>query len=101
MARYDFYQDRKYTVWERTLFTVEARSREEAIAKAGSIIQNDVHTVDDETICVGNAEILYDTLEDLSVEDNGGNATREIYMVAPHQDALLADNADEVVAAAS
>lgn len=95
MARYDFYQDRKYTVWERTLFTVEARSREEAMAQAASMIRDNFYDTVEQSIRIGNAEILYDTIEDLSVEENGGNATREIYMVVPHMDTLLADDTDK------
>lgn len=89
------YQDQKYTVWERTHFTIETRSREEAMAQAASMIRDNIYDTVEQNIRVGNAEILYDTFEDLSVEENGGNATREIYMAVPHMDMLLADDADK------
>lgn len=101
MAQYDFYQDQKYTIWERTHFTIEARSQEEAVAKATSIIDSDIYFIEEENVRVVDTELLFDTIEELSVDDNVGNATKEIYMVAPHQDKMLADNTDEIVAAAS
>ncbi len=101
MAQYDFYQDQKYAIWERIHFAVEARSEEEAAAKAASMIRSDIYFTEEESVRVIDTEILFDTIEEISVEDNAGNATKEIYMVAPHQDKMLADNANEVVAAAS
>ena len=101
MAQYDFYQDQKYAIWERIHFTIESRSEEEAAAKAASMIRSDICFTEEESVRVIDTEILFDTIEEISVEDNAGNATKEIYMVAPHQDKILADNTNEVVAAAS
>lgn len=97
MAQYDFYQDQKYTIWERIHFTIEARSEEEAAAKAASMIRRDIYFTEEECVRVIETEILFDTFEEISVEDNAGNATKEIYMVAPHQDKMLADNVNSGV----
>ena len=101
MAQYDFYQDQKYTIWERIHFTIEARSEEEAAAKATSAIRSDIYFTEEESVRVVDTEILFDTVEEISIEDNAGNATKEIYMVAPHQDKMPVDNTDEVIATAS
>ncbi len=71
------------------------------MAKAASMIRSDIYFLEEECVRVIETEILFDTIEEISVEDNAGNATKEIYMIAPHQDKMLADNTNEVVAAAS
>ena len=40
MACYKFYQDTKHTIWQRTRFTVEAPTEEEAIRKAAALIED-------------------------------------------------------------
>lgn len=97
MAQYDFYQDEKCIIWERTRFTIDAPTQEEAMAKAASMIRSDIYFTEEECVRVIETEILFDTIEEISVEDNVGNATKEIYMVAPHQDKMLADNVNNGV----
>lgn len=46
MACYKFYQDKKYTVWERTFFTVEADSEEAAIRCAGQLGKGDLYAAE-------------------------------------------------------
>ena len=40
MVCYKFYQDTKHTIWQRTRFTVEAPTEEEAIRKAATLIED-------------------------------------------------------------
>lgn len=42
MAQYDFYQDEKSIIWERTRFTIDAPPQEVAMAKAASMIRSDI-----------------------------------------------------------
>ena len=65
------------------------------------MIRNDICFTEEKSVHVIDTEILFDTIEEISVEDNASNATKEIYMVAPHQDKMLADNTNEVIATAS
>lgn len=99
MAQYDFYQDEKCIIWERTRFTIDAPTQEEAMAKAASLIQGDIFVASnqDKRICIEDTEFLFDTAEALPIEYNDGNPTREIFMLAPHQDKMLADNVNNGV----
>ena len=98
MAQYDFYQDEKCIIWERTRFTIDAPTQDVAMAKAASLIQGDIFVASnqDKQIRIEDTEFLFDTAEALPIEHNAGNATKEIYMVAPHQDKMLADNVDDI-----
>ncbi len=94
MAQYDFYQDEKYIIWERIRFTIEASTQEEAMAKAASLIRGDVIVASgqDKHIRIEETEFLFDTAEALPIAYNDGSPTKEIYMVAPHSDEMLAVN---------
>ncbi len=80
MQKFSFYQDRKVTCWERTRFEVEAENYEEAIAIVKSWQGEDVLCFeDDKVVFITDGETLYDTSENLSVEDNRGQPTIEIF----------------------
>lgn len=66
-----FYMDQKHTVWLRTWFSVQARSQEEANEKVREMFDKDE--------IEGDTEYLYETLEEMSLEDNGDMSTVEIY----------------------
>ena len=74
METFNFYKDEKMTIWYRGKFEVEANSEEEAIEmvkeleKTNKLDNYDVYW-----------EILDDTMEGLTVEDNGGYSTEEMY----------------------
>ncbi len=73
MEAFRFYQDRKVTCWERTHFEVTAENYEEAVALVKSWQGEDVLCFeDDEKIIITDGETLYDTSENLSIEENGG-----------------------------
>lgn len=80
MEKFNFYQDRKVTCWERTHFDVKVESYEEAVAIVKSWQGEDVLCFeDDENIIIIDGETLYDTSESLSVEENGGQPTIEVF----------------------
>lgn len=80
MEKFNFYQDRKVTCWERTHFDVKAESYEEAVALVKSWQGEDVLCFeDDENIIITDGETLYDTSESLSVEENGEQPTIEVF----------------------
>ena len=80
MTRYKFSQDRKHTIWTRTHFTIDAPTQAEAIAKAATLVGQGVEDVEaeDEQICIEESETLYDSLEDIPVEESDGNSTIDI-----------------------
>ena len=75
MKTFNFYKDQKQTIWYRGKFEIEAETYEEAVAKVKEM-ENDPRKYDEVDV---RWDELYDTLEDMSVEDNGGQPTVEIY----------------------
>ena len=72
MGKFEFYQDVKMTVWERRQFSVEAENLEEAkkiVVKEGDIIDLEF-----------SSETLYETMEQISPEENQHNPTVEFYV---------------------
>ena len=71
METFDFFLDQKITTWMRTRFYIEATSREEAIEKAKKQYEG---------LCEKEIwEEIPDVQETMSVRDNGGFSTEEIY----------------------
>lgn len=68
MKSYDLFIDEKHTLWTRTYVTIEADSLEEAVEKCKNGDYDDSWSED-----------LYDTAEVMTPEENGGEATVEIY----------------------
>lgn len=88
MEAFRFYQDRKVTCWERTLFEVTAENYEEAVALVKLWQGEDVLCFEDnEKVIITDGETLYDTSESLSVEENGGKPTIEVF----------ADNGEDII----
>lgn len=80
MEAFNFYQDRKVTCWERTHFEVNAGSYEEAVALVKSWQGEDVLCFEDnEKIIITDGETLFETSESLSIEDNDGQPTIEVF----------------------
>ena len=74
MERFDFYFDQKHTIWYRNKITIEAETQEEANAKLIEICNtNSADLPSDEW------DLLHDTVEALSVKDNGGEPTEELF----------------------
>lgn len=80
--KYNFYIDTKFTVWERSHRVIEANSEEEAKEIAKNIFSEDwgQNEVESETI--------QETMESMSIEDNGGQATCELVW----DNSILMDN---------
>jgi 1,2-phenylacetyl-CoA epoxidase PaaB subunit len=70
---YDFYTDEKKTIWYRVNFSIRAQSEEEAMHLAKQMFDRDDYGGSDY-----EWEQLTDTVESMSVEENG-TATRELY----------------------
>lgn len=75
MQTFDFYKDEKHTIWWRGKFEIEAETYEEAVAKVKQMEAEP--TLYDEVDV--RWEDLPETLEDMSIVDNDGQATIEIY----------------------
>lgn len=86
--KFDYYLDTKQTVWRRTHFQIEAETFGEATDKILQIIEED--DIYDDAHFVEN-EILYDTFEDMSVEENGGWGTKELFS---SEDEMIWENVD-------
>ena len=87
MARYEFYQDDKCTLWHRTYYTGEAPSQKETYALAATITITE-KTWDDD-IQVEGSEFLFDTLEPMTPDENDRQPTAELYTV---DEPLIADD---------
>ena len=72
MKSFDFYLDTKVTTWYRTPFEIEASSLEEAKQKAIEFVKEDEHS----SI---SWEQIDETIEVMSVDENGGESTEELY----------------------
>lgn len=76
MKSYKYYVDKKYSQWEREYYNVKAETKEEAneiikrIAESGENNNEEFFTT---------AVILFETIEQLTPETNGGESTIEIY----------------------
>jgi hypothetical protein len=74
MKEFDFYLDQKHTIWYRNKFTIEANTLEEAKAKVIEVCNTDTGNLPSD-----DWDLLHETVEALSVGDNGGEATEELY----------------------
>lgn len=72
LMEFTYYLDVKHSIWTRTYFTVEASSGEEADEIAKRMYRED-------EIDLYGWEPLIDTIEDMTLEENGGASTHELY----------------------
>ena len=72
MKTFDFYLDQKHTIWYRNKFTIEAETQDEANEKVAELYKKNELPSDD-------WDLLHDTVELLSVKDNGGEPTEELF----------------------
>ena len=75
MNEYSFYQDVKVEIWLRQYFTIKADTKEEALEEVEKYKRMDVSA----DLIVENSEYLFETEYMLSPEENGGDATIELY----------------------
>ena len=74
MNDFRFYIDQKITTWQRVRFTINAKTQEEATEKAEKFLKDP-----DECPEESEYEIVHETNQDMSLEENEGNATRELF----------------------
>lgn len=85
MEKFNFNLDQKVTTWYRTNFEVEAESLEEAKQKAIQLYETG--ELDDISW-----ENIDDTVGVMTIDDNGGCSTAEIYY---NGDTMIFDNTKE------
>lgn len=73
MPTFDFVIQRKYTVWEEEYHSIEAESQEEANELMTKSLSD--FTYDTFLEC----ELMYDTMDSMSLEENDGDSTIELY----------------------
>lgn len=86
METFDFYLDTKVTTWYRTPFEIEANSLEEAKQKAIEFIEKDGHSDI-------SWEQIDDTIQGMSVEENDGESTEELYTYSDGE--MIWDNGEK------
>lgn len=68
METYNLSVDRKYTIWEREYYTIEAESETEALEKC----------LKPDTEC-NDSEYMYDTIDYMTPKDNDNYPTLEVF----------------------
>lgn len=79
METFQFYQDSKQTIWNRVKFTVKADSYDAAVEMLKPLISEDIGNVTEDFFEIDEGETLYDTAENLTIENNQGFSTLELY----------------------
>lgn len=72
METFQFSVETKQTIWFRSFVDIEANSLEEATQKAQELGADELGADAD------YSEFIYESLEDLTPTDNGGQSTQEI-----------------------
>ena len=75
MAEFEFHLDQKHTIWYRNNFVIEAKTLEEAKAKVIGICNTN-----SSDILSDDWETLFETAEQISPDENGGEPTEELYI---------------------
>jgi ribosomal protein S4E len=83
MKTFEFNLDQKHTVWYRNTFEVKAKTLEEAKTKAVKLFNT-------KTIPDNAWEINYETLEEMTLEDNDNFSTEELF----YNDEIIAQNGE-------
>lgn len=80
--KYDFCIDRKVTVWVREHWQVEAKTKslaEQMVINGLKETNENLFQIEGDTITFMEQENLFETQEEMTVEENGGNATMEAF----------------------
>lgn len=75
MKTFEFYIDQKFTAWRRYSVSVEAETLEDARQIIIGRVNEDLDAVKEDA---WDEETLYDTMEPMLPEENGGSATVEV-----------------------
>jgi hypothetical protein len=84
MKPFEFYFDQKHTVWYRNTFEVEADTLEEAKIKA-------IELFNTKEIPDSLWEINYETLSEMTLEENGNFSTEELL----YDDEIIIQNGED------
>jgi hypothetical protein len=76
MKTHKYNMDVKHTVWERTLYYIKADTKEQADMIISDIANGELM---DSEHSIGDIEVLYDTMEYITTDENGGYSTVEVY----------------------
>lgn len=79
METFEFYQDQKVTAWDRVHFSVTAPDLETAKAKLEVYREKEIENDENLGIEISHCEYQPDTSEQITVEENGGCSTLEMY----------------------
>lgn len=74
MAKFNFHIDQKETIWRRNYCEIEADTEEEAIIKMKKLAYEF-----DYDIYAHESELINETSDDMTYEDNFNKPTREVY----------------------
>lgn len=78
MEKFIYYQDEKITIWRRSMFSVEANSKEEADKIVENLKGENIFNISDsDNIDPLETVFLFDTTNELSPEENDGLSTIE------------------------
>ena len=93
---FKFYQDQKVVIWRRDWFVIEAETKEDAIKRIRelNLDKSDVYNVIVDDMYTLDSEFLTDTEELMSVAENYGHPTVEVYYEECLRDELICGNAD-------
>ncbi len=95
MKEFDFYQDQKVSLWNRFFFKVKAENYDKAVEIVKGMRNEDIFCVEDnDTIQFSHSKRLDDTEEQLSLKDNNGNPTLELFN---EQGNHIADNSNDTI----
>lgn len=78
MNSFRFFIERKSTIWQRDSYLISANSYEEAVEKMEEEFECESYEEENGFI---ETESLYDTQDDMTVEENQGSSTRELIYV--------------------
>lgn len=91
MPEFKFFRDQKITIWERDHFSITAPD-EEAAEQNLREIEKEGFDRDSGKINHSHSEFLFDSADNLTVEENGGCPTVEYY--TPNGN-MIFDNSEE------
>ncbi len=98
MKEFNFYQDQKISLWNRLHFKVKAENYDKALEIVKAIQNEDILCIEDNNIIkFSHSERLDDTEEQLSLKDNNGNPTLELFN---NEGELIADNSNDTIQSA-
>jgi hypothetical protein len=89
MKEFEFYVDKKITTWLREKHSVKAKTQKEAIDIMTKSFKKDLCNSSDTFYA---QERMYDTDEYMSVLDNNGQSTAELYADTKEGDEFIIDN---------